>query len=466
MPGGFRWRGFIFGLLLAASASWAWATAAQPEDQETIPHPVSQPEETLKDRPPPERGFLGEIGPPSLKKIQDFGPVTGAMAPYGNPSAQDTLVRGWSAHRLGPGWAMPYLELASIYDSNIFQTAGDPKADFIQAVYPGLGLRLPLAGRHNISVAYLGHYFLYLEHKNVSHYDHNASLNAEFNFRGGLTFQMGNAFRRATEIPSAEIDRKRPYIRETPYFTATHAVSDRWKVQAGYQFDLLQYDDNLDKINNYRYNTGSFALFYKFWPKTSLLGQCIIESRNYPSQSIDNSMSYTPVIGLAWEPTAKISGTIKVGYTFREYAKHMSGRDNSPDSWMISWETLYRCSRYDNFYLMAQRALRDDVDFGNLPYASTGVFFSWHHDWHYFKAASYVKVSYGNDAYLQSTFDPNSGGFKRRNDDLISAGFGLSRPLRRWLRLRLDYLYVNRSSNFAGFTYHEHRFLLGLQGSR
>lgn len=461
-------RGAIFrfwlaGIFLLGGAALAPGQTMPP--QAVVAEPEEKPRELPPPRPPLEPGYFPGIAPPSSQTTWDQGPVTGVMAPYGNPAAYDTLLRGWTSRRVGPFLVSPYLEYNGIYDSNIFQTATDKKSDFINVINPGLRLELPIAGLHKLSVGYLGNYFLYSEHSDVSHYDHNANLDAAVHFRGGLSLRCGNTFRRATEIPSAEFDRERPYLRDTPYFIATYAFADRWKLQGSYQFDLLRFDQAIDKPDNYYDHMGGATLYYRFWPKTALLTQFLVSSRTYPHSPADDNLSFSPLLGLTWDPTAKITGTAKFGYTFKDYSQNLPGRNNAPESFILSVQTIYRHSRYDTISLTAQRAINEDVDFGNTPYNNTGVFCAWHHDWHYFKVQSYVSFSYVNNRYLAETFDPGTGTFQRRNDDVLAAGAGLSRPLNRWLRLRLDYLYADRSSNFANFAYNEHRVLFGLQGS-
>lgn len=112
-----------------------------------------------------------------------------------------------------------------------------------------------------------------------------------------------------------------------------------------------------------------------------------------------------------------------------------------------------------------QRSKQDDVDFGNSAFWNTGIFMSWSHDWHYFKTATYATFSFINNSYINDALDLGSGVFKRREDNIIYLGAGLSRPFTRWLKVRLDWSYLNNSSNFSGLTYNEHRVLMGLQTS-
>ena len=102
------------------------------------------------------------------------------------------------------------------------------------------------------------------------------------------------------------------------------------------------------------------TLYYRFLPKTALLAQYIFMYRNYPSFSPDNTYSSSPLVGLTWAPTAKLSGTIKFGYTFASYETSVPGRNNNPDSWSLSAQLLYRFSRYTNLSLTAQKSFQQD----------------------------------------------------------------------------------------------------------
>jgi len=85
------------------------------------------------------------------------------------------------------------------------------------------------------------------------------------------------------------------------------------------------------------------------------------------------------------------------------------------------------------------------------------------HEWHYFRLTTYATFSFINNSYLNRAWEAASGTFKRREDNIFYVGAGLSRPLNRWLRLRLDWRYLDDSSNFSGFSYTDHQVLAGLK---
>ena len=449
-------------LMVILSLGTVWG-----QEPEISPPPTKIPpemEEKPPERPVEKPGYFpGSIVPDPYGTL-GVGPTGGPLSPYANPAAYDTLQRGWRSRRVGKAVLTPYFAVDGLYRSNIFLTPTNKKSDFIAIVSPGLRAELPIAGRHRLSVGYLGSYFIYTGFSSESHYDQNINVDMALNPQGRTSLRLGNTLRLATEERNSEFAIRRRYWRNTPYLTVNRTLADRWRLQGAYQFDTLQFVKERDQSNNYNQHNAGATLFYKFWPKTAVLLEYIFTYREYPNLQVDNNYTHSPLVGLTWDPTAKLSGTVKFGYTFKQYDTNLTGRNNNPENWILSAELLYRFSRYTNLTLTAQRSFQEDVDFDNSGYRNTGVWVSLNHDWQYFRVFSYATFFYLNNDYLNAAFD-TSGQVLRRNDNVIGAGVGLSRPITRWLRARIDYNYVNRSSNFFGFSYNDHRFLFGLSTS-
>jgi hypothetical protein len=392
-----------------------------------------------------------------------LGPTTGALAPYGNPAAYDTLIRGWKTRKLGPFKVTPFLQPNVGYRSNVFNSNTDRQSAFVASLNPGVRFELPVAQRHAISLGYLGNWYIFSRFSNLDHFDQNVNLNGMFNF-AKMSLLIGNAFRYGTEEPSGRELRDRPYYRNTPYVQAAYKVGEKLTVQGSYQFDLLSYLHEVDQINSFNAQTGGVGLFYKFWPKTSALVQYVITARQFPNSPEDNNIIHTPLIGLTWDPTAKISGTVKFGASLTNYSESIPGRNNSPSSFVMSVNTLYRYSRYTTFNLTLQRSIQNDTDsINNDAFINTGIFLTLSHDWHKFKTTTYASIGYNNNYYVNSSLAPGTNEFERRLDNVIFLGAGLGRPLTKWLRLQVDYAYIIRSSNFSGFSYNDNRLSFGCQ---
>ena len=475
----YRWGMWKFaGICVALLMVWCSAAVAATEPQSAN---VVQPpaEEAAPEQKPPEKlpEYLPSYNYPGIVPYAPYtttfapSPSTGLLAPYGYGAAEDTLGRGWETHPLGPVLVTPYLEYDGIYRTNVFESYNDKKADWVNAIDPGVKFQLPIeGGQHSLSLGYLGNGFIYSRYSDLSHYDNNVNGDAAFNW-SKLSLRFGSAFRAATEEPTNTVGtpfitgQERFYYRTTPYFSTTYKVADLWRIEANYQFDDLSFPKLQDRFDDYQYNTVGATLFYKFWPKTSALVQYITVFRSHPYDSPDNNTVQTPLVGLTWEPTAKLSGTVKFGYTFANYWQDLPGRNNSPGAFAMSFQTLYKISRYTQVSLLAQRGIAEDVDYANSPYITTGLWLTLSHFWHASQITSYVSCAYYNNDYLNTTLDTSTGGFLKRIDNYESFGVGLSRPLTRYIRLRLDYLYDNRGSNLSFAPYNEHKVLVGLQTS-
>jgi len=450
-------------------AGTAWAQQAvpapeQPKVKVKAEREEERPKEELK--PSQEPGYFPRIVPYDRKLTLEIGPVSGILAPYGNTAALDTLRMG-KAVKAGPLRVAPYLETDIGYRSNLFQTSNDKKATSVFAVNPGMYVELPMAHTHKISVGYLGNAIIYpgSDLDDFSHYDNNVNVDASFNFPGGLSLRAGNYLRIATEEPTAQNTNQRFYHQWAPYFLANYAFADRWKLQAVYEFNKLYFAKSAQSAqNDYNENVGAVALYYKLLPKTAVLGQFIVSQRTYPSQTISNNYTYTPMLGLTWGATAKLSGIVKAGYTIKNFENDNSGLvENTPSTPAFSAQVTYKFDRRTNLALTAQRAINQDADLaGNTAYENTAFYVTLNHLWAYWKLSSYVNVSYTINDYINRSQDPGDG-FKFRQDSIVSAGVGFSRPLTRYLRLRLDYSYNNKASNFTNYSYNEHRMIFGIQ---
>ncbi|MFZ2089577.1 MAG: outer membrane beta-barrel protein [Desulfobaccales bacterium] len=451
---------FFMGVSLGPVSGQEPKKLLPPEPEET-PQEVKEPPPQKPAEPP---GYFPGLIPPSSLGTTEEGPVSGFLAPYGNTTAYDSLLRGWNSRKIGKMTVTPFLELAGLYRSNIFSTPTDKKSDFITIIAPGIRMERPVGQRHLFSLGYLGGAFIYSKYSSQSHYDQNLNADLAINPKGKLSMRLGDTFRLATEERNSEFAVERTYLRNTPYLMATYRLADRWKLEGNYQLDTLVFTKSADRFNNYNEHIASATLYYKLMPKTAILAQYIFFYRVFPYVAEDNAFGSSPLLGVTWDPTAKLTGTIKAGFTFTNYETSVDGRNNNPQNWTLSAQLLYRYSKYTNLSVTGQRSFQQDIDFFNAGYINSGVWITLNHEWNKFKVASYVSFFYTNNDYLSPSPDA-TGQFLTRHDDIVGIGVGMSRPLKKWLRARLAYSYVNRDSNFIGYGYNDHKVLGGLQAS-
>ncbi len=451
---------FFLGINLGSVRAQQAKKSLPPEVPE-IPQETKEPAPQKPVEPP---GYFPGLIPPTTLGTIEEGPASGLLAPYGNTNAYDSLARGWRTRQFRKFTVAPFMELDGIYRSNIFSTPTDKKADFITSIVPGIQAQRPIGQRHVLSLGYLGAAFIYSKYSSQSHYDQNMNADLALNPKGKLSLRLGDTFRLATEERNSEFAVERTYLRNTPYVIATYRLADRWKLEGNYQLDTLAFVRSVDRFNNYNQHTAGATLYYRVLPKTAILAQYIFFYRVFPFFSQDNTFGSSPLVGVTFDPTAKITGTIRAGYTFSNYETRLAGRNNSPENWTLSAQLLYRYSNYTNLSVTAQRGFQQDIDFYNAGYINTGVWVTLNHEWKKYKVSSYLAFFYTNNDYLSPDLDA-TGQFQTRHDNIFGLGVGLSRPINRWLRARLAYSYVNRDSNYPGYGYNDHKVLGGLQAS-
>ncbi|MBU4447316.1 MAG: outer membrane beta-barrel protein, partial [Proteobacteria bacterium] len=201
--------GIFLVILIVLYAGAVWAAEPQPE-KPALPQAQAEEEAIAQEKPlekPPEvlPKFVPGVTPfaPYAPYNLTFGPgpSTGMLAPYGYGGAEDTLIRGWQSHKLGPFRVSPYFEYDTLYRTNVFQTYSNKKSDFVNMINPGIRFELPVAGTHKLSLGYLGNYFIYSRFSDNSHYDQNVNADAALNF-SKLSLRVGAAYRNATEEAS------------------------------------------------------------------------------------------------------------------------------------------------------------------------------------------------------------------------------------------------------------------------
>jgi polysaccharide biosynthesis protein VpsM len=467
----YRDRVWVFGAaLLGVLLLLSTGVTRGAEPPATEPSTTAAEEETPQkppEKPPETPRFLpsGVLYTPYIPfNTLVAGPSTGITAPYGNAAATDSLARGWQTHRLGALRVTPFLGYDAIYCSNLFQTPNNKKADFANTISPGIRLELPVAQQHRLSLGYFANAFLYSRYGSQSHYDQNFNADAALNFPK-MDVRFGSALRLATEQANTQIQQQRQYNRITPYFAAGYKFADVWRIEGTYQFDTLLFPKKDNQVDNYQDHLMTWSLFYKFWPKTAAFVQYSVDFRTHPNYPLNDNVTHFPSLGLQWDPTAKISGSVKVGYTVADYNHNTIERGNSTGGVAFSAQTIYKFSRYTNVALVAQRSIQENADNLNNGYYNSGLFLTVNHLFHYFQVSSYAAFAFYHNNYVGDTFNSGTGEFQHRVDNIVSAGVGLSRPVTNWLRLRLDYLYTNQSSNFSGLSYNQHFVSFGAQTS-
>jgi hypothetical protein len=361
---------------------------------------------------------------------------------------------------LGPVWVHPFVEVTEAYDSNIFLAPNHEKDDFITVVSPGIKLQVPFAGkRHLLEAGYRADLYAYVDHTNQNRQDQKAYMGLNFDFPGGLQIKAIDTFTHAAEVETHEFaGGKRFFNDNNAAAEVGYRFAEVWKIQLNYENIYHHYiDAPWHKESSYNDNAAGATLFYQFLPKTSILVEYRFTDTEYPYFDDDarDSVEHTVYGGLHWDPTAKLAGNLKGGYTWKRFEKQDVAEDNDDQTWSIAADLLWRATDTTQVQLKAERIYRDYLMVSNLYYLTTGGGITVSQ-----KILTKLTASaFGylvRDEFSEKTFNPDTGRDQRRDDKLWMAGAGLVYAIQEWISAELSYAYRDRNSNFDFYEYNDH----------
>ncbi len=239
----------------------------------------------------------------------------------------------------------------------------------------------------------------------------------------------------------------------------SHALMDVSLFQVEYKFTNWDFKR---AANNFRERDESDVfvyLFYRVMPKTSVFVEYDHETVDYRTTDPATLVSYdnissTGMLGLKWDVSDRSTGTIKGGYTWREY-----DNDNLDDyeTWRAALDINHRFNNHSSIYLNASRQIIETSLSGTRYMTSSGGFAEFKHDF-YTKFAFLLRGSYNFDEFS----DILPGFTEEREDTRISTGGGITYTMNKWATLALNFDHSQRNSNEDLNDYEDNRTQLAL----
>jgi len=287
-----------------------------------------------------------------------------------------------------------------------------------------------------------------------SHYA-NILLNLDFNRLG---FLIGDNWASDSTIPDYKDDIRNNYYQNRFFVNATYKLPGRYKLEGFYRntfrdFDSFRRPGQFDpELDNYMENEAGAILFYRFLPLTSVLFEYGYKHRNNTDKGFPttDSDAHRIWLGLTWEATAKITGTIKGGFVTRDY----DGPSDDWDGFGMEANLDYKISpyyslRFNGFRKVLETSVTAEEGWYGTYYISTGGSLSLVHVFTY-KISAFAKVFYFNDDYRENGLIG-----RRRDDDRIGFGLGVDYQIQDWLGCKLTYDFVDNDSNIGVEDYTE-----------
>lgn len=195
------------------------------------------------------------------------------------------------------------------------------------------------------------------------------------------------------------------------------------------------------------------TFFYRVAPKTKALLELRQEVIDYvASTSTQDSTERKYLAGVAWDATAKTSGTAKLGYAEKNF-DDIGVNDQSG----VSWEIAGRWSpkTYSTFDLTASQEYEESSGTGVAVDTQT-LGLAWNHAWNQ-RLSTLASVTHTIEDFVDAEIP--------REDNKDELKLGVNYELERWLSMNLDYTYTDADSSDAAEGYTGNIFMLTLKGS-
>jgi hypothetical protein len=384
-----------------------------------------------------------------------FGLVLLALVGTAVPAAAQGI-------QLGPFRLLPSLELSLEYDDNILLTPDNEIDDFIWHILPGIAVELP-SRRYAIRLGYQADILRYMDNTELDTVHHQALADARVDFVFGLSLRLSDRFLITDDFagfPVPELTQRVERWENTLDVGGEYRLSERFALDASYRWFTVDYQDDpeFDQFDRDDHTVAG-TLFYRFLPKTSLLGEVQYNMVRYdiPAVAADrDSDAWRFLIGAKGDITAKTTVLAKVGWEWRDYEN--PGRDDW-DGLVAEGSIIWKYREPSEVRLFGGRANVESLEETRNYYISNYAGIEVRH----FLSERLILRVRGlggvNDYPGELTVGAVSA---ERSDTFIEAGASLRYQMRRWLAFELGYEFLYRDSNFDINDYRDNRVKAGV----
>ena len=341
---------------------------------------------------------------------------------------------------------LPQLSIGGIYDDNIFATRTNTHSDRIMLVSPSLTIQSDWK-KNQLKLTTGADIARYQDYHSENYNDFfvdgsgRLDLSPTANIFGGVGFAKQHESRTSPDNVYG--------LRPTKYYSSdahlgTQFQLNNFAVRFGGTAQKLNFNDvttqtgilNNDDRDRNVYGLG-LRVTYNQSKTLQPFAQWVVDRRNYNNQFDDNgfqrsSDGYRLALGLT-QHFKQVQGDIYVGRLIQNFNDSRFDRISKPDFGLrLNW----RSSELTRFTASIDRTLEETTLYGASSALDTNYSISVNH-WILPQTSFHSQLSYSQYDYQQNA----------RQDNYLTASFGLEHNLSRYIYLRGDYQYQQRQSN-------------------
>lgn len=364
---------------------------------------------------------------------------------------------------------IPGVTVQGLYDDNIYRGngkdyPGDPaktlaekkESDWITHVKPGLLLSYELPERGYINLGYQGDFAFYKTNDNNNWKNNQGNFDVNYLAPGGLIVGINELYVKA-EDPYGSADQYN-LGRVTKRYYNDLKTKVGYTVMSNFRSFLYfnnykqKYDNSLfDYSQDYTDNEYGIGAESRFLPKTWGFLRYHYGTRKYdtnaPGQSDafnSDSKWHRVNAGLTWDPGAKLSGEVNVGYQWRKYDHQFTDvlqttQREDKNTWIAATAINFMPTEGTLIVLNITRAIRSTASDTNEQFVDTGIGLTLQQKL-LLKLTLNAGVTYSRNEY-------NVPVGSERTDKNYLANIGLDYHIQDWMTFGIGYNYNRKDSN-------------------
>jgi hypothetical protein len=346
---------------------------------------------------------------------------------------------------------IPILTISEGYSDNIYLVDQNETDDFTTIISPELTFDVAVVPRNYFSLKYRGDFIYYSDADNFREDHHLGSFSFHSKTRKESNFEVGVVGEDTAIQPYSEVDRSKDYTLQTAYGKALLMLGAVTEVGLDYSLREREFDEFQFADDDYTRNRWDFHLLYKrsrVWPILVQYRYIDQDNNDLGAENTD-FQSHTVFVGGRWHPDRKLSGALRVGYSWVQFD---ASEEDDLDGYAIDTELVYAFSEITRFVFSAERSIqnptrsaRESGDY--YVFTDLGLNIT-HTRWH--RITTRLQLFYRHREY-----DNIQSSLTIREDDYYRAGLSVEYAMRDWISFSLEYGYKQNNSDMEINEYSE-----------
>jgi Putative beta-barrel porin 2 len=345
----------------------------------------------------------------------------------------------------------PTVTISESYSDNVYLTAADQQDDWISSISPDISLDFAVAPRNYFTLRYQGEFLAYANTDNFRKDNHLGTFSFTRETAKGSHFILGASAQDTAIQPYSKTEQSKDYTFQNYYADIALAIRAVTEIGTRYSHSRRKFDDILYTEDDYTRDSVDVYYLYKYSAILPLLLQYRFVNQDNNDQGVLNTdfKSHTVFVGGRWAPGSKLSGALRVGYTWAIFEQ--SNVDNF-DGYAVDTDLEYALSEIVHLKLEVEHAIeqptRSERETGDYyEFKSVGLSISYKR-WEKITTHLYgfYRVRDYKDLVSQVTI---------RQDTLYRGGLSIGYALESWISFALDFHHQQNNSDIDTEEYTE-----------